>query len=74
MCLLASGLLLYYAVPRLSVFSTGSEGVFSIAWLLFALFVIAGNLTGLLYTPNKNKRRQHVGNQRKKHVKSRQYY
>ena len=50
-CLLVSGMLLYYAVPRLSVSSAGVEGIFAIAWLLFALMVIAGNLTGLLYTP-----------------------
>ncbi|MBU8879695.1 hypothetical protein BGM26_11925 [Bacillus sp. FJAT-29790] len=53
LCLLVCGLLLYYAVPRLGVFSGGLEGIFAISWLAFALFVIAGNLTALLYSPKR---------------------
>ena len=53
LCLLLSGLLLYYAVPQLTVSSPGVEGVFAYAWLGFALMVIAGNLAGLLYTPKR---------------------
>lgn len=71
-CLLVSGVLLYYAVPRLSIYSAGVEGYFAIAWLLFALMVIAGNLTGLLYTPNKKKKQQSSVYRGRKHVKSRQ--
>ncbi|PLR79505.1 hypothetical protein CVD25_15220 [Bacillus canaveralius] len=52
-CLLAGGLLLYIAVPRLSVFALGLEGWFAVSWLMFALFVIAGNLTALIYAPIK---------------------
>ncbi len=74
LCLLASGMLLYYAVPRLSVSSTGVEGVFAITWLLFALMVIAGNLTGLLYTPGKQRKKQSSDNQVKKRMKSRHYH
>jgi accessory gene regulator protein AgrB len=74
LCLLVSGMLLYYAVPRLSVFSSGAEGVFAITWLLFALMVIAGNLTGLLYTPGNQKKQQISGNQVKKRIKSRHYH
>jgi hypothetical protein len=74
LCLLVSGMLLYYAVPRLSVSSTGAEGIFAIAWLLFALMVIAGNLTGLLYTPGKQKKQQPGDNQVKKRIKSRHYH
>ena len=74
LCLLASGMLLYYAVPRLSVSSTGAEGVFAITWLLFALMVIAGNLTGLLYTPGKQKGQQISDKQVKKRIKSRHYH
>ena len=72
-CLLASGMLLYYAVPRLSVSSAGAEGYFAIAWLLFALMVISGNLIGLLYTPNHKKKKQPVGYRGKKGIKSRHY-
>lgn len=53
LCLLVCGLLLYYAAPRLDVFSNGGEGVFAISWLAFALIVVAGNLTALLYSPKK---------------------
>ncbi|UII55167.1 hypothetical protein LS684_16120 [Cytobacillus spongiae] len=55
LCLLVCGLLLYYAAPRLSIFSEGAEGMFAITWLLFALFVIAGNLSALLYAPKQVK-------------------
>lgn len=53
LCLLVGGLLLYFAVPRLNVLSEGVEGLFSISWLAFAIIVIAGNLTALLYAPKK---------------------
>ncbi|HWJ79216.1 MAG TPA: hypothetical protein VNR61_14205 [Niallia sp.] len=55
LCILLGGVLLYYGVPRLSPFANGIEGIFSITWLLFALFVMAGNLTALLYTPKKQR-------------------
>ncbi|WP_428909374.1 hypothetical protein [Niallia sp. Krafla_26] len=73
-CLLLSGVLLYYAVPRLTINSPGLEGYFSIAWLLFALMVIAGNLTGLLYTPSKKKKQQTGSYKVRKGVKSRSYH
>ncbi|WP_394233209.1 hypothetical protein [Niallia oryzisoli] len=71
-CLLASGMLLYYAVPRLSISAGGTEGLFSLFWLALALMVIAGNLTGLLYTPSKKKRQQLSKSQRKR-IKARFY-
>lgn len=46
--------MLYYAVPKLSIFAEGMEGVFAITWLSFALIVIAGNLTAMLYSPKRN--------------------
>jgi hypothetical protein len=33
----------------------GVEGLFAASWLLLALFAIAGNLTGILYSPKKRK-------------------
>ncbi|WP_338451377.1 hypothetical protein R4Z09_05700 [Niallia oryzisoli] len=72
LCLLASGMLLYYAVPRLSISAGGAEGLFSLFWLALALMVIAGNLTGLLYTPIKKKKQQSAGNKRKR-IKARFY-
>ncbi|GLB58491.1 hypothetical protein [Cytobacillus sp. NCCP-133] len=53
LCLLLCGFMLYYAAPRLGVFNGGTEGIFAISWLACALFVIAGNLTALLYTPKR---------------------
>ncbi|WP_338470494.1 hypothetical protein R4Z10_17070 [Niallia sp. XMNu-256] len=72
-CLLVSGILLYYAVPRLTINSPGLEGYFTISWLLFALMVIAGNLTALLYTPSKKKKQQPLGHRGRKQVKARNY-
>ncbi|WP_066292375.1 hypothetical protein [Bacillus sp. FJAT-29937] len=54
LCLLVCGFLLYFAVPRLNIFSEGIEGIFAISWLAFALIVIAGNLTALLYSPKRS--------------------
>ncbi|SFB17425.1 MULTISPECIES: hypothetical protein [unclassified Bacillus (in: firmicutes)] len=53
LCLLVCGLLLYFAVPRISITAEGLPGFFAIAWLLLALFVVAGNLIGILYSPRK---------------------
>ncbi|MFD4816836.1 hypothetical protein ACFVSS_10635 [Peribacillus butanolivorans] len=55
MCLLLCGVMLYYAVPRLSLESGGLESLFAGSWLLFALLAVAGNLTGILYSPKKHK-------------------
>ncbi|MFJ8264438.1 hypothetical protein [Peribacillus asahii] len=51
LCLLLCGVMLYYAVPRLSLQAGGAESLFAASWLLFALCTIAGNLTALLYSP-----------------------
>ncbi|MHC0037371.1 hypothetical protein [Pseudoneobacillus sp. C159] len=53
LCLLVSAFLLYFAVPRFSIFADGLAGTFAITWLIFVLFVIAGNLSALLYSPKK---------------------
>ncbi|PAE41871.1 hypothetical protein [Bacillus sp. 7884-1] len=71
LCLLLCGFMLYFAVPRLSVFAKGLEGVFAISWLAFALIVLAGNLTAMLYSPKKGaKKRQAL----RINKKSRSYY
>jgi hypothetical protein len=63
--------MLYFAVPRLSVFAQGLEGVFALSWLVLALIVLAGNLTALLYSPKKAvKKRQAL----RINKKSRSYY
>ena len=71
LCLLLCGFMLYFAVPKLSIQAEGLEGIFSISWLAFALIVIAGNLTAMLYSPKKAaKKRQQL----RVNKKSRSYY
>ncbi|MCM3692109.1 hypothetical protein [Neobacillus niacini] len=71
LCLLLCGFMLYFAVPRLSLFAEGLEGVFALSWLAFALIVIAGNLTAMLYSPKRTlKKRQAL----RVNKKSRSYY
>jgi hypothetical protein len=53
LCLLLCGFMLYFAVPRLSINKEGLQGTFSLVWLAFALIVIAGNLTAILYSPKR---------------------
>lgn len=55
-CLLLCAVMLYFAVPELELQAEGMKGVFSIAWSGFALLVIAGNLSGLLFSPKKQTR------------------
>jgi len=58
--------MLYFAVPRLAVNAEGAQGIFSLAWLTFALIVIAGNLTGILYSPKGKVQKQQSGRIKKK--------
>lgn len=53
LCLLLCGMMLYFAIPRIDIMAQGSFGIFSSIWLLLAFFVVAGNLSGLLYSPKK---------------------
>ncbi|MFZ7945746.1 MULTISPECIES: hypothetical protein [Bacillaceae] len=66
LCLLLCAFMLYFAVPKLSVTAGGTQGLFAIVWLSFALIVIAGNLTGLLYSPKKQVQRHRPQRIRKK--------
>jgi hypothetical protein len=72
LCLLLCGILLYYGAPRLSIYADGAQGIFSLAWLSFALIVIAGNLTGLLYSPKKQGHK--LQSERRSRKKSRFYH
>ncbi|PLT32293.1 hypothetical protein [Bacillus sp. V5-8f] len=56
LCLLLIGVMLYYAVPRISPTAEGMEGLFASSWLLLTMFAAAGNLTGMLYAPKKRKK------------------
>jgi hypothetical protein len=54
LCLLICGLMLYYAMPRLSIQAGGELGLFSAVWLVFMLMAVAGNLTALLYSSKRS--------------------
>lgn len=53
LCLLVGAFLLYFAVPKFSIFATGLEGIFTASWLVLAMLVMAGNLSALLYAPKR---------------------
>ncbi|MEH6879939.1 hypothetical protein COK01_14575 [Priestia megaterium] len=53
--LLLCGVMLYYAMPHLVLTTSSLQGIFSISWLTFALFVAGGNLSSLLYAPRRKK-------------------
>ncbi|WP_442595451.1 hypothetical protein [Neobacillus sp. D3-1R] len=55
LCLLLAAFMLYFALPKFSIFAQGLEGIFAISWLILALLVIAGNLSALLYAPKGQK-------------------
>ena len=71
LCLLLCGFMLYFAVPKLSIQAEGLEGIFAMSWLAFALIVIAGNLTAMLYSPKKAVRKRQ---QLRINKKSKSYY
>ncbi len=48
-------MMLYYAIPKLHFNTSGLPKYFSVAWLLFALIAIGGNLGELLFTERKQK-------------------
>ncbi len=74
LCLLACGLMLYFAVPHLTITAPGPQGVFSVSWLLFALFVIAGNLTGILFGPKEKSQLKKSRRPSQSEKKSRSYH
>lgn len=68
LCLLIAAFMLYYALPKFSIFAQGLEGIFTISWLTLVLLVIAGNLSALLYTPKRQKSGS-IGRQKQKRVR-----
>lgn len=66
LCLLICGVLMYYAVPRLTVHFSGIDGIFAAAWFGLALLVIGGNLAGFLYAAKKQKKQRKLGFRRLK--------
>ncbi|WP_096202695.1 hypothetical protein [Bacillus sp. FJAT-45350] len=50
LCLLFTLAMLYLAIPHLPFGADGLAGIFAISWAVFALIVLGGNLSGLLYS------------------------
>lgn len=48
-------MMLYYAMPKLHFEAAGLPKYFSVAWLLFAMLAIGGNLGELLFSEQKQK-------------------
>ena len=52
-CLLFIGIMLYYAIPRLSFTGSLEEIIFSASWLAFAVLAAGGNIAAVLFMPRK---------------------
>ena len=52
-CLLFIGIMLYYAIPRLSFTGSLEVVIFSVSWLAFAVLAVGGNIAAVLYMPRK---------------------
>ncbi|MGJ7920435.1 hypothetical protein [Neobacillus sp. LXY-4] len=74
LCLLLCSGMIYYAGPRLDIFNDGIKGVFAISWLLFALMVIAGNLSALLFSKKQRRNDHHSPSNLKTNRKIRSYH
>jgi hypothetical protein len=55
LCLLLGASMVYYAVPKLSFQFNQIEGKFTLVWLGFAILVLAGNVSAILYSPATRK-------------------
>ena len=74
LCLLLALALMYFALPNLPIFGGGIDRIFAYSWLLFCLFVIGGNLSGLLYSIKRaDIYKKSIGAKRAKQEKIRQY-
>lgn len=72
LCLLLGIAIVFLGLPYLSFQAELSKVVFSVAWLLFALVAISGNLIALLFRHkvNKNKKsRQQIYTHKKQKVR-----
>ncbi|CAG9608890.1 hypothetical protein [Pseudoneobacillus rhizosphaerae] len=69
LCLLVGAFLLYFAVPRFSMFAEGLEGVFTASWMLLALLVMAGNLSAMLYAPKRKAKSRKLTKQTAKRLR-----
>ncbi|QOY33902.1 hypothetical protein AWH56_014210 [Anaerobacillus isosaccharinicus] len=55
LCFLLGIAILFYGVPYLNFQGDLKSVLFSVAWLLFALIVISGNMIALLYGKRVNR-------------------
>jgi accessory gene regulator protein AgrB len=69
LCMLVGAFLMYFAVPRFSMFAEGLEGIFTASWMLLALLVISGNLSAVLYAPKKKPKTRKLTKQTAKRLR-----
>ncbi|WP_050616039.1 hypothetical protein [Bacillus testis] len=56
MCLLLIGVMLYYAIPHIKLYTEPTQILFAGGWLLLAFCAVAGNLSAILYKAKRAKR------------------
>lgn len=71
LCLLLCGAMIYWALPQLSPSAPGIEGAFAIAWITFAVIVLAGNFSALLFLPSKETNKKQLTTNQKRRIHSR---
>jgi hypothetical protein len=68
--LLLGAALIYYAIPQLHFDAQSAKGMFAFAWIGFAILVVAGNLSALVYLPKKAANNKRNIQSRKRRVRS----
>lgn len=67
-CLLLIGMMLYYALPKLSFTGSTEQTIFSVSWLLLAFLAVGGNVATVLFSSNrkqgKKMKKSHVEKKR----------
>ena len=71
-CLIGGLVLMMWALPYLSFQGNMEERLFSVAWLVLAFSVLAGNLSAVLYSEGKKRTSIQTKNEKNPHI-SRQY-
>ena len=71
-CLISGLVMMIRALPYLSFQGNVEERLFSVAWLVLAFSVLAGNLSAVLYGEGKGRVREQTKNAKKPRI-SRQY-
>ncbi|WP_096152986.1 MULTISPECIES: hypothetical protein [Bacillus] len=71
--LLCIAAMFYLAFPRLPIHEDGLAAWFAIAWVVFALMAIGGNLAAIMYLPKRKRKVSKLKLQEQKRIRLRQY-